>query len=422
MVKIHQKHLQPSFFKILNSLIMKKFLLPLVLVFACVAFAQTAPKLSTKEPSFIGFTGTFMKFGKTTGGTRPFTMTLDYKPWFFELSGVANAGHNAEELDYLAENITIVLAYYDTKGKAQDGTPYQAGLFDFMMYLDDDPIKVTNMKITLKGKAEGGSSTLNQAKTWNFEQGKVFSTSKYSSAITKAQASALDKVDIEKEAEAERKRIADSIAIEKKRIADSIAAEKKRVADSIATEKKRIADSIALEKRRAAVLLGREKKWTADSLAREKKRVTDSTAMEKKRIADSTAREKKRITDSTAMEKKRIADISAMEKKWIADSTAKEKKRAADSVALRKQWAADSAAAKKQWVADSIASRKKWVADSIAIAKKRVADSIEVAERRRAAEELAEAEKAKKSQGRKKAVSRRKANTSTNTNTEDDWW
>jgi hypothetical protein len=400
---------------------MKKFLLPLVLMLVGAAFAQTAPKLTTKEPSFIGFTGTFMKFGKVTGNTRPFTMTLDYKPWFFELSGVANAGPSTtEELDYLAESITIVIAYYDAGGKALDGTPYQAGLFDFIMYLDDDPIKVTNMKIALKGKAEsGGSSVLNQAKTWNFEQGKVFSVSKYSSAIMKAQASALDKVDIEKEAEAERKRIADSIAIEKKRIADSIAAEKKRIADSIATEKKRIADSIALDKRRAAVLLGREKKWTADSLAREKKRVTDSTAMEKKRIADSTAREKKRITDSTAMEKKRIADISAMEKKWIADSTAKEKKRAADSVALKKQWAADSIASRKQWVADSIASRKKWVADSIAINKKRVADSIELAERKRAAEELAKEEKAKKSQGRKKAVSRRKVATEA---TEEDWW
>ena len=365
---------------------MKKFLLSLVLLFISTALAQTAgaPKLTTKEPSFMGFTGSFMKFGSVSGGGRPFTMLVEYKPWFFELSGVANAGHNTSDLDYLSDDIVVILAYYDALGKTSDGTTYQAGIFDFMLYLDDAPIKVSNLKITLKGKAEAGSSVLNQAKTWNFEQGKVFNTPKYSDKITKAQAIAIDKIDIQKEQEAEKKRVADSIATEKKRVADSIATEKKRVADSIATEKKRVADSIALEKRRAANLAVREKRW---------------------------------VMDSTAREKKRITDIAAMEKKWIADSTAREKKRAADSTAMAKKRAADSVETRKQWVADSTAIGKKRAADSIATEKKRIADSIAIAEKKRAAEDLAKEEKKKKSQGRKKAVSKRKATTD-----DEDWW
>jgi hypothetical protein len=389
---------------------MRKFLLSLVLVFVGAALAQTAnaPKLTTKEPSFTGFTGSFLKFGNVSGNNRPFTMLVEYKPWFFEIGGIASAGHNTEDLDFLLENIVVVLAYYDAQGKAPDGTVYQAGFFDFMVYLDDEPIKISNLKIALKGKAESGSATLNQAKTWNFEQGKVFKMPKYSNDIMKAQASALDKIDIVREEEAAKKRVADSIATEKKRVADSIAIEKKRVADSIATEKKRVADSIALEKKRAANSIAREKKWVTDSTAREKKRVTDSTAREKKRVTDSTAREKKRVADSTAREKKRVADSTDREKKWVADSTVREKKRVADSTAREKKRVADSIDTEKKRVADSIAIEKKRVADSIAIGKKRAADSIAVLEKKRAADSIAEAEKLRKS-SRKKAVSKRRA-------------
>jgi len=274
---------------------MKRILLSLVLVLAGAAIAQTkkksaeppkptknavsasssatkssAPKLTTKEPSFAGFTGSFLEFGKVSGENRPFTMSIDYKPWFFEISGLANAGHNTGDLDILLEDIVTVLAYYDAVGNAPDGTNYQAALFDFMIYLDDEAIKVSNLKIDLKGKAEAGSSVLNQAKTWNFEQGKVFKTPKYSNSIIKAQASAMDKSDIAREKAAAKKRVADSIAREKQRVADSIAKEEQRVADSIARikkqiakEKKRIADSIAEAEAEAEVLRREEKRKAA---------------------------------------------------------------------------------------------------------------------------------------------------------------
>jgi flagellar biosynthesis GTPase FlhF len=213
---------------------MKKILLLfLVLTGAAIAQTESEPILTTKEPSFMGFTGSFMRFGSTfksaSGSNRSFTMPVEYRPWFFELSGVAYAERHTEDLDIL-DNITVVVAYYDALGKAIDGVAYQAGIFDFMVYIDDEPIKVTNMKITLKGRAAPGAATLEQAKTWNFEPGKVFKNPKYSNDITKAQARAVDKSDVAKEEAAAKK----EQAKEKKRIEDSIAKEKKRVQDSIA--------------------------------------------------------------------------------------------------------------------------------------------------------------------------------------------
>jgi hypothetical protein len=259
---------------------MKKFLLFLTLVFAFASTAEAqknvAPKLDSKEPSFAGFTGSFVKFGAVSGGNRSFTLNVEYKPWFFEISGAANAGINTEDLDILLEDIVAVVAYYDAKGKAED-TDYQAGIFDAMLYLEDNPINVSNLKITLKGKAASGASVLNQAQKWNFEKGEVFKNQKYSNAVFRAQAATLDKSDIEREQKAEKKRVADSIAREEKKVADSIAKIEKRKRDSIAAEKKRVSDSIAEVKaleekarRKAAAEKKRKAEEEQEELSRKK--------------------------------------------------------------------------------------------------------------------------------------------------------
>jgi hypothetical protein len=172
-------------------------------------------------------------------------MSVGFRPWFFEIKGVVNAGHNTEELDALMGDIITVVAYYNAQGKAQDGTSYQAGIFDFMIYLDDEPLKISNLNITLTDKASAGANVLEQAQTWNFEQGRVFKTKKYDNSVLKAQATALDRADIAKEEAAAKKRVADSIAKEKKRVEDSIASAGKKRRDSIARERQRIEDSIA---------------------------------------------------------------------------------------------------------------------------------------------------------------------------------
>ncbi|MCL2100923.1 MAG: hypothetical protein FWH22_04345 [Fibromonadales bacterium] len=212
-----------------------------------------APKLDTKEPSFAGFTGSFVNFGRISGEDRPFTMTIEYRPWFFEVSGIANAGYNTPDL---GEDVIVILAYYDAPGKAADGTDYQAGLFDLQMLLDDERVKISNLRFNLTGKAAAGSPVLNQARTWNFEQGRVFRVSKYEGDIIKAEATAFDKADIAREEAAAQKRVADSIERERKRVDDSIARVEKRRSDSIAAvrerERQRIEQEREDERRRKA--------------------------------------------------------------------------------------------------------------------------------------------------------------------------
>jgi len=209
---------------------------------ALKAATGIAPKLETKDPSFIGFTGSFVKFGRVTGEERPFTFAVEYSPWFFEVKGTANAGYNTPDLD---DDAIVVLAYYNAQGKAADGTNYQAGLFDLMIYFDGEPIKISNLSFTLTGKAAAGAAVLAQAKTWNLEQGRVFRTKRYDDPIFRSRATALDKIDIERELAAAKKRTADSIAREEKRVSDSIARVEKRRRDSIARERQRVIDSIA---------------------------------------------------------------------------------------------------------------------------------------------------------------------------------
>jgi len=267
------------------------FFLSLVIIFAGSAQAQAkkkaaapapAPKaavvksavvksatLEAKEPSFAGFTGSFIKFGQVSGNERPFTMTVEYAPWFFEIKGTANADYLTPDL---GDDVIAVLAYYKT-----NSADYQAGLFDLIMYLDDEPVKISNLSFTLTGTAAAGSAILAQAKTWNFTQGQVFRMAKYESAILTAQATYLDKSHIAREAAAAKKRQADSIAREEKKVKDSIAREKKRVSDSIAKEEKKRKDSISAHR-----------KYVRDSIEQEeeaRKKASAATKKKKKRAA-----------------------------------------------------------------------------------------------------------------------------------------
>ncbi len=338
---------------------MKKFLLLLFLVFisANFAFGQaakkktapapkaatkeqpkptgTVPKLEAKEPSFIGFTGSFVNFGKITGNNRDFSMKVEYRPWFFEVSGKANASHNTPDL---GEDVIVVIAYYPAPGKTADGVNYQAGLFDLMIYLDDEPIKISDLNFTMIGKATEGSTVLEQAKTWNFQPGRVFKTSKYEAPIIKAQAAAFDKADIAREEAVARKREADSIAKEKKRVADSIAKEEKRVADSIAKEKKRVADSIAKEKKRVADSIEKVEKRKKDSIAARKKFVRDSIEE-----VEQAKREAEQARKEAEMAKKKEAERARKEAEMAKKKEAEQARKEAE-MAKKKE----AAAAKKK--------------------------------------------------------------------------
>jgi len=315
---------------------MKQFLLLLLMLFAlpCAAFASL-PKLETKDPSFAGFTGSFIKFGKFSGNNRPFTMRVEFGQWAFEASGNANAAHNTEDLDILLEDIVAIVAYYDAKGTAKDGSTYQAGLFDLMIYLDDEPIRVSNVKFDLTGGASAGAKVLEQAKTWNFQAGQVFKMGKYEREIVKAQAIAIDRSDIAREEAAAKKRVADSVAREKKRVEDSVAKVEKRKNDSIMDEKKRRKAAAMEEKKRAEEAAAAEKTRKRDSMMDEKKRRKAAAIAERKRVEDSIeaaeiAAEKKRAKSAASKKKRPQAfddDDDEITEKKRAKSAASKKKR-----------------------------------------------------------------------------------------------
>ena len=288
-----------------------------------VVVQGTAPKLETKDPSFTGFTGSFVSFGNISGEDRSFTMKVEYKPWFFEASGTANAKYNTPDL---GEDVIVVIAYYNALGKTADSTSYQAGLFDLMMYLDDEPVKISNLNFTMTAKAAAGSAVLAQAKTWNFEQGKIFKMPKYDAPIIKAQAAALDKSDIAREEAAARKREADSIAKEKKRVSDSIAKVEKMKKDSIAKEKKRVSDSIAKVEKMRKDSISAHKKYVKDSIEKAEQDKKKATAKKKKKAVEEDEEDDPPKKKTSSKKKKPVVEEDEEDDPPKKKSTSKKKK------------------------------------------------------------------------------------------------
>ncbi|GHV12340.1 hypothetical protein AGMMS49938_04690 [Fibrobacterales bacterium] len=299
--------------------------------------ASALPVLSKKEPKFAGFTGSFVKFGKAAGNSRPFSISVEYKPWFFEISGSANADHNTADLDILLDDIVGVLAYYDAPGKAPDGSTYQAGLFDFMLYLDDSPIKVSNLNFKLLSKAVAGNAVLRQAENWNFAPGAVFKQKKYDDPIFEAQADPLDKATLAKAEQAEKKRIADSIATEKKRVQDSIARVEKRRKDSIAAERRRVEDSIAefealKEQARKKAAAAKKKRPVVEEYDDEDEDEEEYVPVKKKKPAAKPAatKKKKRVVVEEYDDEDEEEYVPPVKKKKPVAAPAKKKKRVVD--------------------------------------------------------------------------------------------
>jgi len=268
---------------------------------AFAASKSEAPSLWSNEPKFQGFTGSFIKYGKMSAGSREFTIRVEHSPWFFEYSGKVNAAHNTADLDIYSDEVVAVVAYYDAAGKTSEGQAYQAGMFDVMLFLEDEQTRISEAKVKLIGPAgqeSAGSDILAKAKTHTaLTDGAVFKDAKFEKQITQAQADALDKSAIIAAQKVEQKRIADSVATERKRVADSVATEKKRVADSIATEQKRVEK---LEKARK-----KELKRQADSVATyqaEQQRIADEAAAPKKK------KKKKAVVEESSDEEAVVAD------------------------------------------------------------------------------------------------------------------
>lgn len=118
-----------------------------VLVFCLISslFAQV-------EPEFQGFAGNLLRLKKAEKGYHSFSMELNVPPWAFSVEGeVKSPGGDPDVLfnGIFDEELIVVMAYipYPTQGK--DGNEYQTGMFDLMIYLQDEKTQIRNLSFNL---------------------------------------------------------------------------------------------------------------------------------------------------------------------------------------------------------------------------------------------------------------------------------
>ena len=227
---------------------MKKLIVLLCLVFAAVCSAQTL------EPEFQAFSGALLKLKKADKGYHKFRLTVDVAPWAFQADGEVQApGGDGDALitGLFDGDVYAVLAYVPSTAVGSDSKEYQVGLFDMMLYFEDEPTKIRNLRFKLLPPAndEWAMGILKDALESGSLLGNVWG-GKYDKAITRASADPLDKAKLRalqkknnKEPEEEA-----TITTRKRRVEanDEVAPKKKKAA-------KPVEDDAALNKRKRRV-------------------------------------------------------------------------------------------------------------------------------------------------------------------------
>jgi len=170
---------------------MKKLIVLLCLAFAVVCSAQNL------QPEFQAFSGALLKLKKADKGYHKFRLTVDVNPWAFQADGEVQApGGDGDALitGLFDGDVYAVLAYVPSTAVGSDSKEYQVGLFDMMLYFEDEPTKIRNLRFKLLPPAndEWAMGILKDALESGSLLGNVWG-GKYDKAITKASADPLDK-------------------------------------------------------------------------------------------------------------------------------------------------------------------------------------------------------------------------------------
>ena len=171
---------------------MKKLIAILFLAFAVVCSAQSSIK-----PEFQAFSGALLKLKKVDKGYHKFRLTVDVAPWAFQADGEVQApGGDGDALitGLFDGEVYAVLAYVPSTAAGSDGKEYQVGFFDMMLYFDEEPTKIRNLKFKLLPPAndEWAMGILKDALESGSLLGNVWG-GKYEKDITKASADPMDK-------------------------------------------------------------------------------------------------------------------------------------------------------------------------------------------------------------------------------------
>lgn len=170
---------------------MKKILAFLFLAFAVVCSAQSV------KPEFQAFSGALLKLKKVDKGFHKFQLTVDVAPWAFQATGEVQApGGDGDVLitGLFDGELYAVLAYVPSTAAGTDGEEYQVGFFDMMLYYEEEPTRIRNLKFKLLPPAndEWAKGILKDALESGSLIGNVWG-GKYEKQITKASADPMDK-------------------------------------------------------------------------------------------------------------------------------------------------------------------------------------------------------------------------------------
>ena len=171
---------------------MKKLLAVLFLAFAVVCSAQSSIK-----PEFQAFSGALIKLKKAEKGYHKFRLTVDVAPWAFQADGEVQAPGGDSDVLITAlfdGELYAVLAYVPSTAAGSDGKEYQVGFFDMMLYYEEEPTQIRNLRFKLLPPAndEWAMGILKDALESGSLLGNVWG-GKYERAITKASADLMDK-------------------------------------------------------------------------------------------------------------------------------------------------------------------------------------------------------------------------------------
>lgn len=214
---------------------MKKLIAVLFLAFAVICSAQ-----SSLKPEFQAFSGALLKLKKAEKGYHKFRLTVDVNPWAFQADGEVQApGGDGDALitGLFDGDVYAVLAYVPSTAAGSDGKEYQVGLFDMMLYFEDEPTRIRNLRFKLLPPAndEWAMGILKDALESGSLLGNVWS-GKYDKAITKASADPMDKAKLRALQKKGNKKVEDesTISTRKRRVdADDEVAPKKRKASAV---------------------------------------------------------------------------------------------------------------------------------------------------------------------------------------------
>lgn len=171
---------------------MKKLLCMLFMAFAVLSFAQEGAK-----PEFQAFSGSLLKLKPAENGWQKFSLKVEVAPWAFQAIGEVHIVAGDPELLNTAlydGTVYSVVAYIPSTAAGTDGKEYQVGVFDMMLFLEDEPTQVRNVKFRLLPPAndEWALGIFKDAIATGTALGSVWGGA-YEDEITKASAVPMDK-------------------------------------------------------------------------------------------------------------------------------------------------------------------------------------------------------------------------------------